>query len=92
MEGNGPSSGDPVDHRVALVGMDWLAVDRVGIELMGIDFAKMGYLNYCTEAGMGVGDFSRIDVIGETVADHVKTYRLHDNVEKQLNWLKPMQG
>ncbi|HOE09942.1 MAG TPA: DUF362 domain-containing protein [bacterium] len=92
MEGNGPSSGDPVDHRVALVGMDWLAVDRVGIELMGIDFAKMGYLNYCTEAGMGVGDFSRIEVIGEPVADHVKSYRLHDNVEKQLNWLKPMQG
>ncbi|HPA48133.1 MAG TPA: DUF362 domain-containing protein [bacterium] len=92
MEGNGPSSGDPVDHRVALVGMDWLAVDRVGIELMGIDFAKMGYLNYCTEAGMGVGDLNRIEVIGESIADHVKTYRLHDNVEKQLNWLKPMQG
>ncbi|HPO08959.1 MAG TPA: DUF362 domain-containing protein [bacterium] len=92
MEGNGPSSGDPVDHRVALVGMDWLAVDRVGIELMGIDFAKMGYLNYCTEAGMGVGDLNRIELIGESIADHVKTYRLHDNVEKQLNWLKPMQG
>ncbi len=30
MEGNGPVTGEPVDHRVALAGTDYVAVDRVG--------------------------------------------------------------
>ena len=42
---------DPQDLRIAST--DWLAADRVGIELMGIDFARVGYLNFCAEAGLG---------------------------------------
>jgi uncharacterized protein (DUF362 family) len=42
MEGNGPVSGTPVSHRVAVVGLDWLAADRVAVELMGIDYTKVG--------------------------------------------------
>src|ERR1035437_851356 len=34
MEGNGPNDGTPVDHKVCIAGLDWLSVDRVGIELM----------------------------------------------------------
>ena len=26
---------------------------KVGVELMGIDFAQVGYLTYCARAGMG---------------------------------------
>ncbi len=51
MEGNGPTKGTPVDHRVCVVGTDWLSADRVGIELMGIDFANIGYLNFCNQTG-----------------------------------------
>ena len=47
MEGNGPNDGTPVDHRVCVASTDWLSADRVAVELMGIDFAKIGYLNYC---------------------------------------------
>ena len=53
MEGNGPVAGTPVEHRVAVASLDWLAADRVAVALMGIDLAKMGYLNYCAAAGMG---------------------------------------
>ena len=35
MQGNGPVGGTPVDHRVCVASPDWLAADRVGIELMG---------------------------------------------------------
>ena len=38
MEGNGPVLGEPVDHRVAAAGTDYLAVDRVGTEIMGGGF------------------------------------------------------
>jgi uncharacterized protein (DUF362 family) len=86
MEGQGPNNGTPVDHRVCVAGTDWLATDRVGIELMGIDFAKVGYLNFCADAGMGVADLSKIKVIGERIADHIKTYQLSKNIESQLIW------
>jgi uncharacterized protein (DUF362 family) len=87
MEGNGPNRGTPVDHRVCVASLDWLAADRVGIELMGIDFAKVGYLNYCAQTGRGTADLAKIKVIGEPIAAHIKPYKLSDNVEKQLVWM-----
>ncbi len=86
MEGNGPNSGTPVDHRVCVVGMDWLASDRVALELMGINNADVGYLNYCADAGMGEWDLSKIEVIGQNLNDHIRKYKLNDNFEKQLIW------
>jgi uncharacterized protein (DUF362 family) len=89
MEGNGPVGGTPVPHRVAVVSPDWLAADRVAVELMGIDFAKIGYLNFCAQARMGVADLANLEVRGERLADHIKTYKLSDNIEKQLIWMTP---
>jgi uncharacterized protein (DUF362 family) len=89
MEGNGPNNGTPVDHRVCVVSTDWLAADRVSAELMGVDFAKIGYLNYCAQAGLGVADLNKIEIIGESISNHVKIYKLSDNIEKQLIWMKP---
>jgi hypothetical protein len=51
----------------------WLAADRVAVELMGIDFAKIGYLNYCADARLGEADLKRIEVVGAPIAKHVKT-------------------
>ena len=89
MEGNGPVGGRPVDHRVCVVSSDWLAADRVGIELMGIDFAKVGYLNFCANAGLGQGDLAKIEVLGEPVGKHIKKYAMNANFEQQLIWMKP---
>ena len=90
MEGNGPNDGTPVDHRVCIASTDWLAADRVAIELMGIDFAKVGYLNFCNQTGMGIGDLNRIEIIGEKLTNHIKQYKLNDNIDKQLIWMNPM--
>lgn len=89
MQGNGPVSGTPVDHRVCVASPDWLAADRVGVELMGIDFAKIGYLNYCAQGGLGEADLAKIKVIGEPIVKHIKPYQLSNNVEKQLIWMTP---
>jgi uncharacterized protein (DUF362 family) len=86
MEGNGPNDGQVVDHRICIAGTDWLATDRVGIELMGIDFAKVGYLNFCADAGLGVSDLNKIKIIGEKLSDHIKTYKLSDNIDAQMIW------
>jgi len=64
----------PDEHRVCVVSPDWLAADRVGIALMGIELAK-------------------VELLGEPLARHVRSYRLHDQVEKQLVWqLPPREG
>jgi len=91
MEGNGPTRGTPVDHRVCVVSPDWLAADRVAAQLMGIDFDKIGYLNYCTQANLGQADLDRIEILGEPIARHVRHYRLHDNIQRQLAWMTPPQ-
>jgi len=71
---------------------DWLAADRTAIELMGIDFAKVGYLNYCAQAKLGEADLGKIEVIGERIADHIKPYRLSNSIDKQLIWMKSAEG
>ena len=88
MEGNGPTDGSAVPHRVAVSGLDWLAADRVAVELMGIDFSKVGYLNYCASAGLGEANLDRIEVLGESLKAHIRKYRLHDRYEQQLQWLQ----
>lgn len=88
MEGNGPRLGTPVDHRVCVVSTDWLAADRVAVELMGIDFGKVGYLNYCAQTGLGTADLGKIEIVGESISSHIKQYKLHDNIEEQLIWMK----
>jgi uncharacterized protein (DUF362 family) len=87
MEGNGPTLGTSIDHRVCIASQDWLAADRVGIELMGVDFAKIGYLNHCSRMGLGVADLSKIEITGETLKDHIKQYKLPDNFDRQMVWM-----
>ena len=86
MEGNGPCQGTAVDHRVCVVSPDWLAADRVALELMGIDFAKVGYLNYCADAGMGQTDLAKIEILGPAIAQHVRKYKLHERIEQMMRW------
>ena len=87
VEGNGPAHGDPVDHRVVLAGPDYLSVDRIGAELMGIPWEYLGYLNYCETAWLGQAYRSKIKIIGKNPMDHVIKYRLHDNIDWQLSWM-----
>jgi uncharacterized protein (DUF362 family) len=89
MEGHGPTRGTLVEHRVCVASPDWLAADRVALELMGIDLGKVGYLTYCAQAGLGESDLRRIEILGEPVARHIRHYKLADNIDQQLIWTKP---
>jgi len=90
MEGNGPNDGTPVDHRICVASTDWLSADRVGIELMGIDYANVGYLNFCSQTGLGTAELDRIQIIGESLDDHRKSYKLSDNYKDQTIWKNPV--
>jgi uncharacterized protein (DUF362 family) len=90
MEGNGPSSGIPVPSRIAIASTDYVAADRVGAETMGMDPEWLGYVKYCGQLGLGQFDPALIDVIGAKVADVRKQYRMHPDIERELQWRGPM--
>jgi uncharacterized protein (DUF362 family) len=90
MEGNGPSSGTPVPSRLAIASTDYVAADRVGVETMGINPEWMGYLRFCSEFGVGQYDLAKIDVRGEKIEAVRRKYLLHQDIERELQWMGPM--
>ncbi len=86
MEGQGPIFGRPVDVGVAVSSTDPLAADRVACEIMGIDFAAVGYLSYCSEMGLGVADLNRIEIIGHPLRECLRPFTLHSTVQEQYKW------
>jgi uncharacterized protein (DUF362 family) len=90
MEGNGPSSGTPVPSRIAIASTDYVAADRVAVEAMGINPEWMGYLRFCGDFGVGEFDLNKIEVRGEKIADVARKYRLHADIERELQWMGPM--
>uniref|UniRef100_Q02C16 DUF362 domain-containing protein n=1 Tax=Solibacter usitatus (strain Ellin6076) TaxID=234267 RepID=Q02C16_SOLUE len=90
MEGNGPNSGTPVASRIALASTDYVAADRVAAETMGINPEWLGYVKYCGQLGLGQFDPRQIDVVGAKVAEVKKAYRMHPDIERELQWQGPM--
>ena len=91
MEGTGPVHGTAISQKVCLASLDWLAADRVGAELMGVDVNKIGYLNFCIKSGTrGQGDLSKIQIIGPPVANFAKTYQLPNTWQQIISWQRPM--
>jgi len=90
MEGEGPSQGTPVPSRLAIASTDFISADRIGTECMGIDPEWMGYLQYCEKAGIGHFNRAQIEVRGEKVETVAKKYRLHNDIERELQWRGPL--
>jgi uncharacterized protein (DUF362 family) len=92
MEGDGPSAGTPVTSHVAIASADFIAADRVGLEVMGINPDWVGYLNYCGQAGLGQFDLAKIAVVGPPIASVQRKYQLHPDVQHELEWMGPLKN
>lgn len=87
MEGRGPVNGTPVEHGVALASTDWLSADRIGAELMGVDYqADLKYLVWCSEAGMGNDRLDHIKVNGPDYRQHIRKYEI-GSYDAQRQWI-----
>ena len=87
MEGDGPGVGDAVDWRVALAGTDPLALDVLTAHLMGFDPGRVGYLRYCGELGLGVGELGQIDAVGDIAPGEARrSFVPSPTHEQQLGW------
>ncbi|HVT97076.1 MAG TPA: DUF362 domain-containing protein [Acidobacteriaceae bacterium] len=91
MEGDGPGNGTPVASNVAIASTDLIAADRVGLEVMGINPDWVGYLAYCGQAGLGQYDLAKIRVEGASIASVTQKYKLHPQIQKELEWMGPLQ-
>jgi uncharacterized protein (DUF362 family) len=89
MEGDGPTTGTAVPSHVALASTDLIALDRVGLDVMGIDPATIGYLNYCWQAGLGQYDMNLIDVRPGLPSAFPHVYQLHSDHDQELLWMGP---
>ncbi|MFC1528956.1 DUF362 domain-containing protein [Candidatus Latescibacterota bacterium] len=87
IEGNGPWAGSTVEHGIVVASTDFVAADRLCVELMGIDPKLMKYLEWCGDAGMGNFDLSNIKVDGPDYKKHIITYKLNKNVDWQIEWI-----
>jgi len=87
MEGSGPNNGDPVDWRIAVAGTDAVAVDCFTAYLMGFNPSQIGYLVYCHQRNLGIGDLDKIEVLGGIEPDAVRhIFRPHPSTQRQLDW------
>jgi uncharacterized protein (DUF362 family) len=89
MEGDGPTAGTAVPSHVALASTDLIALDRVGLDVMGVDPATLGYLNYCWQAGLGQYDMNLIDVRPGAIGPFPHAYQLHSDHADELLWMGP---
>ncbi len=91
MEGNGPIGGTAVPWRIALSSTDALAADVVCASMMGFDPDEVGYLHYCARMGLGEGDLSRIEVVGNaSPAQCTRMFRPHEGYAHQRRWQRPL--
>lgn len=88
MEGDGPVKGTPVEMGVALASIDFVAVDTIAAYLMGFDPTEIGYLTYAKEK-LGVGDLSKIRILGEDIEPLRRRFRPHRDYSEQRKWKLP---
>jgi hypothetical protein len=56
---------------------------------MGFDPEKIGYLVYCQKEGLGEGNISKMNIVGEKAENCVKSFKPHPTYNAQLKWQIP---
>ncbi|MCK5699704.1 MAG: hypothetical protein KAI29_01060, partial [Cyclobacteriaceae bacterium] len=65
---------------------DCIAADSIGTDVMGHEFNTVGHLVHCANAKMGVGDITKINLLGDKVATCRRNFRKTDDYEKIIHW------
>jgi uncharacterized protein (DUF362 family)/NAD-dependent dihydropyrimidine dehydrogenase PreA subunit len=90
MQGEGPTAGSTYPAGKILVGTDPLAIDRVAIEMMGIDADEVDILKASYQRGIGEFDLDKIEVKGdfEQLKDYKLPKRYHDDKKRNYDGVK----
>ena len=67
--GPGPRAMEWHEKNVILAGEDQVSVDAVSARMMGFDPMSIKFIRLAHEAGLGCGDISEIEIVGEDISD-----------------------
>lgn len=94
-DGAGPRTMYPHITNLILASADQVAIDAVATKLMGFDPMKVKYIAMAHEEGLGVGDPSQIEMVGDDVSGLNLNFKTEDNlVKKAANvlWFGPLKS
>ena len=78
--------GTQVFPKFAVAGSDFVAVDTVTATAFGVNPDDVGYLSYCLEAGYGIGDLSKIEILGTSIEEASWPLKMAPTIETILKW------
>ena len=85
MEGDGPSSGQPRWVNLILGSTDPVAMDTVAAVIIGLKPNKVPTTRLAAEAGLGIGWFEAIEMVGEKIDDiRIPDFKLTSNRKLEL--------
>ena len=85
--GPGPRTMKPEVKNVILASADQVAIDAVSAKLMGFDPLTIDYIRLAHERGLGVGDVSEIELVGDDVSGENWGFEVGYNFHRFLAWL-----
>jgi uncharacterized protein (DUF362 family) len=86
-DGAGPRMVLPVVKNVILASADQVAIDAVAARLMGFDPLNIDYIRLAHEQGLGCGDPSAIELVGDEVSGENWGFHVGHNSHSFLAWL-----
>ncbi len=85
--GAGPRMIQPTIKNVILASTDQVAIDAVAAKLMGFDPLSIKYIRLAHDQGLGVGDPSAINLVGDDVSGENWGFKIGHNSHSFLAWL-----
>ncbi len=86
-DGAGPRMVQPIIKNVILASADQVAIDAVAAKLMGFDPMRIDYIRLAHENGLGVGNPSEIEMVGDDVSGENWGFHVGKNFHSFLAWL-----
>jgi uncharacterized protein (DUF362 family) len=93
--GAGPRTMFPIEKGYMLASADSVAIDAVAARMMGFDPLKIPYIRMAHEDGVGIGDVSAIEIVGEDIRDVNFKFFVGENFVSRFGkffWFGPLKG
>jgi len=92
--GPGPRTLMPHIKNYILASGDSVAVDSVAAKMMGFNPMEIEYIREADNTGLGIGDISKIEIVGEDIKDVNFNFKVGDNLASMFGdmlWFGPLK-
>ncbi|RKX20099.1 MAG: DUF362 domain-containing protein [Candidatus Zixiibacteriota bacterium] len=92
--GPGPRTMTPHKKDIILASADQVAIDAVATKIMGFEPMSIKYIRMGHDAGLGCGDVSQIEIIGEDISKMNFGFSVGDNMASKVGdilWFSPLK-